>query len=87
MAWDNVCLPKSDGGLGIRKLRHLNKALVAKQVWHIFNSSGEWRDVLVEKYIRRPSLRFLLNDLDILNGSVIWNGILKERDLANSKTK
>ena len=54
VAWENVFLKKRYGGLGIRKLTHLNKALMAKQLWHIFNSTGEWRDILVNKYIRRP---------------------------------
>ena len=35
VAWENVFLPKCYGGLGIRKLTHLNKALLAKQLWHI----------------------------------------------------
>jgi hypothetical protein len=30
VAWDKVCLPKCNGGLGIRKLSHVNKALLAK---------------------------------------------------------
>ena len=30
VAWENVFLPKKNGGLGIRKLTHLNKALLAK---------------------------------------------------------
>ena len=30
VAWDNVCLQKCYGGLGIRKLTHLNKALLEK---------------------------------------------------------
>lgn len=84
---NNVCLPKCCGGLGIRKLRHLNSALQAKQVWRIFNNIGEWRDILVDKYIRRPSLRYLLNDSDIPTSSVIRNRILKARTLANSKAK
>ena len=42
---------------------------------------------MVEKYLRRPSLRVFLSDSDISNGSIIWNGILKARPLANSKAK
>ena len=56
MAWDRVFLPKKNGGLGIRKLTLLNKALLAKQIWRIFSSKGEWRDTVVNKYIRRPSI-------------------------------
>lgn len=85
VSWENVYLPKRYGGLGIRKLTHLNKALLAKQIWHIFNRTGDWRDILVNKYIRRPSLHFILNNEDIPKGSIIWNGILKARDLARAK--
>ena len=56
VAWDKVFLPKKNGGLGIKKLIHLNKALLAKKIWHIFSSKGEWRDTIVNKYIRRPSI-------------------------------
>ena len=30
VAWDNVYLPKCFGGLGMRKIRHLNNALLEK---------------------------------------------------------
>ena len=36
VSWDNVYLPKCYGGLGIRKIRHLNNALLDKKIWHIF---------------------------------------------------
>ncbi len=32
VAWEKVYLPKRYGGLGIRKLTHLNKVLLAKQI-------------------------------------------------------
>lgn len=83
-AWEKVYLPKRYGGLGIRKLSHLNKALLAKQIWCIFNITGEWRDTLVNKYISKPSLHFILNNEDIPKGLIIWNGILKARDLAKA---
>ena len=85
VAWDKVCLPKKNGVLGIKKLIHLNKALMAKQIWRIFSSTGEWRDTVVNKYIKRPSIQFTLFSEDIPRGSAIWNGFLKARDLANYK--
>ena len=36
VSWDNFYLPKFHGGLGIRKIRHLNNALLGKKIWHIF---------------------------------------------------
>lgn len=30
VAWKRVCLPKGEGGLGIRSARDMNKALIAK---------------------------------------------------------
>ena len=31
--WDDVCHPKREGGLGIRSLHDMNKALKAKWLW------------------------------------------------------
>ena len=85
VAWEKVCLPRRYGGLGIRKLTHLIKVLLAKQIWWIFNNTGEWRDILENKYVRRPSLHFTLFNEDIPKGSTIWNGILKARALAKAR--
>nr|GEX87832.1 hypothetical protein [Tanacetum cinerariifolium] len=37
VAWDVVCLPKKEGGLGIRKLDVLNKALMISHIWSLLN--------------------------------------------------
>ena len=87
VAWDNVWLPKCYGGLGIRKIKHLNNALLEKQIWCTFHSSREWRVIMVENYLRRQSLRFMFSEDDIPHASFIWNGILKEKSLARSKAK
>ncbi|XP_060974127.1 uncharacterized protein LOC133039284 [Cannabis sativa] len=38
VAWDNVCQPKSIGGLGITKLETWNKAAMSKYIWAISNN-------------------------------------------------
>ncbi|GKC86271.1 hypothetical protein Tco_1141988 [Tanacetum coccineum] len=35
VAWDVVCLPKKEGGLGLRKLELFNKALMSSHIWDI----------------------------------------------------
>ncbi|XP_028097019.1 uncharacterized protein LOC114296888 [Camellia sinensis] len=36
IAWDSVCTPKNEGGLGFKSLDIWNKAAIAKHVWFLF---------------------------------------------------
>lgn len=36
IAWKDVCMPKKEGGLGIKLLKEWNKALMAKHLWNIW---------------------------------------------------
>jgi len=35
VSWKSVCLPKNEGGLGIRRIGDMNKSLMASHVWSI----------------------------------------------------
>ena len=49
--WASVCKPKQEGGLGIRPLREMNRALLGKWLWRLGNESeGLWRDMMLAKY-------------------------------------
>lgn len=51
IGWESVCRPKSDGGLRIRKASQMNKALIAKVGWRVFNDETSlWARVLRSKY-------------------------------------
>lgn len=51
VAWKKVCSPKSEGGLGIRSAKHMNKSLIAKVGWRLLqDQSALWARVLRCKY-------------------------------------
>ena len=51
VSWDKVCRPKSDGGLGIRGSRDMNKALIAKVGWRLLQDTESlWARVIRCKY-------------------------------------
>ncbi|XP_071739689.1 uncharacterized protein [Rutidosis leptorrhynchoides] len=36
--WDDLCIPKDKGGLGIKRMKYWNVALMATHVWRILNN-------------------------------------------------
>lgn len=43
VAWEVVCLPKDEGGLGIRRLSHFNTALMVSHIWKLLsNKDSIW---------------------------------------------
>ncbi|RZC29668.1 putative ribonuclease H protein [Glycine soja] len=49
--WDVICLPKNDGGLGIKDLSKFNAALRGTWIWDLsFNQYQLWVTVLNSKY-------------------------------------
>lgn len=49
--WDKVCVPMRKGGLGVRRLKLFNQALLGKWLWR-FACERErwWRKIIVAKY-------------------------------------
>lgn len=51
VAWENICLPKEQGGLGLRRLRDMNMALLAKLGWRLLTEPDKlWTQTLTAKY-------------------------------------
>ncbi|GKA91485.1 putative RNA-directed DNA polymerase [Tanacetum coccineum] len=43
VAWDSLCLPTKESGLGLRSLELFNKALMTKHIWNIVtNKESQW---------------------------------------------
>ncbi|RVW98823.1 LINE-1 reverse transcriptase-like [Vitis vinifera] len=49
--WEAICEDKSKGGLGLRKLVLLNKALLGKWIWRFaYDKDDLWKQVITTKY-------------------------------------
>lgn len=56
MAWDQVCTPKSKGGLGLRRVKVMNKTLLCTWLWMFEREvSCIWRKVIVSRYGLLPN--------------------------------
>ncbi|XP_077242326.1 uncharacterized protein LOC143882797 [Tasmannia lanceolata] len=81
VSWNTICSPKSEGGLGIRKVSDLNLAAQIKQLWHILTKrNSPWVTWFDRKYIRGRSLWTLP-----MPASPSWatKSIIKSRDMAS----
>ncbi|KAK6164050.1 hypothetical protein DH2020_000914 [Rehmannia glutinosa] len=58
VAWKDICLPKTEGGLGFRDVKTWNLALLAKVLWNIHD--------------KRDSLWIRWVDQVYLNGASVW---------------
>ena len=73
---DQVHKPIKDGGLGIRTIQGMNKALLAKQGWQVYHDNKEWSTIQKHKYLyNAPSLSNFLRHPNVISPSSIWGAI------------
>ncbi|KAK4381921.1 putative mitochondrial protein [Sesamum angolense] len=79
VAWDQICKPKEEGGLGIRSMTVSNRALMLKQLWRILQNDGtsiwvEW----IQLHRLQNSTLWTFNGA---TGSWGWKKMLKLRPI------
>lgn len=75
-AWEMVCLPKSEGGLGVLNLETQNMALLLKYLDKFFNKADiPWVHMIWEKYYKNGKL-----PNHTPKGSFRWRNVLKLLD-------
>ncbi|XXG49241.1 hypothetical protein AAC387_Pa02g3479 [Persea americana] len=67
--WEKVCLPKSEGGLGLRRVRDFNEACLLNLAWTVVSADSLWAIWFRARYIKGPSIWHSSNSR---NGSCIW---------------
>ncbi|XP_074301475.1 uncharacterized protein LOC141632870 [Silene latifolia] len=80
MSWDVVTKEKSDGGLGLRSMRQVNTAFMAKLGWRMLSEPNSvWARVLRHKYCKGRC------DAEMFQGkqvsSNVWKGIVEAVDV------
>ncbi|CAA7020368.1 unnamed protein product [Microthlaspi erraticum] len=77
VAWSTVCLPKSEGGLGLRSFSKWNKTLCMRFIWLLFSDNVTlWSLWHKHHYIRGASFWNLKENA---TSSASWNSILRLR--------
>jgi len=78
IAWDNICIPKRNGGLGVKNIGLWNMACIAKLVWDIANKKDTlWVQWIHGRYIKaRGWWEYSIRS----DASWYWKKLLKVRD-------
>lgn len=78
-SWDRLCVPKSWGGLGFKRLREFNIAMLGKQAWRLIQYPNSMlARIYKAKYF--PNSTFFEASLGS-NPSFIWRSILESQPI------
>jgi hypothetical protein len=76
--WDLICLPKDQGGLGVKNPSLFNKALLSKWNWRFLtDDEAVWADLLKFRYGHLPTHLLAANTTHtVVNSSLWWRDII-----------
>lgn len=78
-AWDNLCCPTKEGGLGFKKVKDINSALLAKLGWMVVSKRDSLcMSILRSKYKVKDD--WLRSDIS-KQASPIWKAIEKSKGI------
>jgi len=86
VAWEAICKPKQEGGLGLRSLKEANDVCCLKLIWRILSHG----DSLWVKWIETNLLKnnsFWIIKSSTTMGSWMWKKLLKYREVAKTFSK
>ena len=77
IAWEKMCKPKGEGGMGFRDLGKFNDSLLAKQIWRLANNEEcLFHRVFKAKFFPNCSIMECEN---LNKGSYAWRSIIKAK--------
>ena len=81
-AWKEICLTKSEEGLGIRPLKEVNLVYNLKLIWRMLWGKSLWGDWIKHNLLRKRIFWEVNGNTQA--GSWMWKKMLKLRDVAKS---
>ena len=80
VSWEEVCIPREEGGLGIRKLRDSSKVFALSLICRIFTQTSSLWVSWIQQYLLRQNSFWDVKEYG--KRSWIWRNLLKLRPLA-----
>ena len=80
VAWEDLCCPREEGGLGIRKLCDSSKVFALGLIWRIFTNTDSLSVSWIQQYLLRQNSFWDVKENG--KGSWMWRKLLKLRPLA-----
>jgi hypothetical protein len=85
VGWDKLCMPKNQGGLGLRDPGKLNQVMGAKIWWRWLKApTTAWASIWRHKYAPLTPENQLIRHNTKINGSNIWNIAWQNRALVQN---
>ncbi|XP_013718782.2 uncharacterized protein LOC106422538 [Brassica napus] len=78
-AWKDLCCPKEEGGLGIRRLSDTSRVFALSLIWKLFSLTGSFWVAWTRQYLLKNSSYWDASDK---KGSWVWRKLLKHRPIA-----
>jgi hypothetical protein len=80
VAWDKVCLPKREGGLGLKSVEDWNRAAVLKHIWSLFTQSGSLWVAWIHRHLIKDKCFWTIKKTSDCTWG--WRTMLKLREYA-----
>ena len=80
VSWGEICKPKQEGGLGVKRLKEVNLVCSLKLLWRILSANTLWVNWIQTYLIRKGSIWSVKDSTQ--TGSWMWRKILKCREVA-----
>ena len=77
--WHDICRPKTEEGMGLRRIRDINEASGIKLVWRLCTSDSLWANWTKTRYLGKTHL---FNDTSSLVDSGTWEWLCSMKSLA-----